>query len=65
MKQERKFYLSTTGELKYYNNNDVLKGKLNLTNDSYIRKVGKSEAILRIPGMKKEYFFKQKESCTP
>ena len=41
--------------LKYYNKNDVAKGTLILGEGTKARKVGRSEATLRIPGAKKDY----------
>ena len=64
MKQERRFELYMNGHLKYYKNKD-LKGTLTLTKGSKALKVGRSEAILRIEGAKKDYILFSKDSCPP
>ena len=66
MKQERRFELFMNGEIKYYKNKDH-KGTLILIKGSKARKVGRSEATLRIPGTKKDYVFLSKDptKCPP
>lgn len=59
MKQERRFELYTDGQIKYYQG-ETQKGLLILTHSSWLKMISKNQAQLHIPGMNKDYIFKQK-----
>ena len=66
MKQEREFELYLSGEIKYFNGND-LKGTMDLTSDAQARKISKTEIEINLPANKKNYYLIQKDpkQCPP